>query len=61
MKERLKARESSFELLRLMSIAVIVIGHFGGQSFLSASGDSTNRMIAEFLGAGGRIAVTTIP
>lgn len=57
MKERLKARESSFELLRLMSIAVIVIGHFGGQSFLSASGDSTNRMIAEFLGAGGRIAV----
>lgn len=52
-----KERNSSFELLRLLAMATIVIGHFSGQSLIATTGNPLNHAIADFIGAGGRIAV----
>lgn len=52
-----KERNSSFELLRLLAMVTIVIGHFSGQSFIATTGNPLNHAIADFIGAGGRIAV----
>lgn len=52
-----KERDSSFELLRLLAMAIIVVGHFSSQSLIAISGDPFNRTVADFIGAGSRIAV----
>ena len=55
--ERFDSRCSNFELLRILAMAVIVIGHFSGQSAIAETSVSTNRIVTTILGGGGRIAV----
>lgn len=50
-------RNSSFELLRILAMAVIVIGHFCSQSAIAGSSVQANRILALLLGGGNRIAV----
>ena len=52
-----KERNSSFELLRLLAMTIIVIGHFGDQSLIAMTGDPFNCAVAEFIGSGERVAV----
>ena len=52
-----KERRSNFELLRLLAISVIVIGHLCGQSAIAGTSVEANRIVALLLGGGGRIAV----
>lgn len=50
-------RQSSFELLRLLAIIAVVLGHFIRQSGLADTATGANAIINTFLGSGGRISV----
>lgn len=50
-------RRSSFELLRIVAMSVIVIGHFCGQSAIAGLAGTEKGVLALLLGGGGRIAV----
>lgn len=50
-------RQSNFELLRIMAIVMVVMGHFIRQSGLLESEAGIKATINVFLGSGGRIAV----
>ena len=50
-------RKSNFELLRILAILMVVMGHFIRQSGLLESEAGTNAALNIFLGSGGRIAV----
>ena len=52
-----KARQSNFELLRILAILMVVIGHFIRQSGLLESETGINGALNVFLGSGARIAV----
>ena len=52
-----RPRQTSFELLRLMAIVMVVMEHFIRQSGLLDSETGTNAILNTFLGSGGRIAV----
>lgn len=52
-----KARQSNFELLRILAIIMVVMGHFVRQSGLLESEVGLNGAANVFLGSGGRIAV----
>ena len=52
-----KSRQSNFELLRILAILIVVMGHFIRQSGLLESEAGANGTINIFLGSGGRIAV----
>ena len=52
-----KSRQSNFELLRILAILMVVMGHFIRQSGLLESEAGANGTINIFLGSGGRIAV----
>ncbi len=50
-------RQSNFELLRILAILMVVMGHFIRQSALLVAGSDVNDALNIFLGSGGRIAV----
>ena len=52
-----KSRQSNFELLRILAILMVVMGHFIRQSGLLESETGANGTINIFLGSGARIAV----
>lgn len=52
-----KPRQSNLELLRILAILMVVMGHFIRQSGLLESETGTNEALNVFLGSGARIAV----
>ena len=50
-------RNSSIEILRILAMVMIVVGHFGVQSLIATAGDPCNRAVVGFIGSGGRLAV----
>ena len=57
MKKELTNRKSNFELLRIIAMMLIVMGHLGGQGFESDILSKSKQIFVVLVGSGARIAV----
>lgn len=55
---KVKERESKFELLRIVSMVMIMAGHYCYHGGLMFNGSSSNWMLSAFLKPGGKLGVT---
>lgn len=53
----MKKRESNYELMRIIAMLMIVMGHFWGQSGYDEMATGISYIVGQFLGCGSRVAV----
>lgn len=57
MVNKMKKRESNYELMRIIAMLMIVMGHFWGQSGYDEMATGISYIVGQFLGCGSRVAV----